>query len=354
MRAAVRRLRVGFLQGWPLGELMALAGAVPGWPSEKAQAAVFDAIFGDHGARAFPPSVRRTAKLLKLLLKALEDGDEEVEMDERLLHTYASLPVATPGDGVEWSYLHYHLAVDAPPIVLRTADAFGRGAETGSVVWDAGVWLACYALARPELFAARRLVELGAGCGLLSCALARQCAPRELIATDAYEETLANVQHNLDANGIPDVPVLASDAVAPYVRARRSGSPAGEGVVCCARLDWFDPEAASALGALEPDLVLAADCVYNEDLLDGLVRTIRALITPSSSRPAASALIASKRRSEQTWAVFQAALARHNLRSEEEDISCSRGDLEGGAGCAGLWRLCDPTDITLLRLTVDA
>lgn len=344
VREAQERLREAFLGGWPLDELWSLTQALPSWPSEDAQAQLVDGVLDCPRARSFPPNRRRTARFLKAVSRALEE-DGSVEVDERLLQMYALLPGTPSGGEPELAYVHYALGDGGPPVVLRAADAWGAGAETGCCVWDAGAWLASFALARLELFASRSVVELGTGCGLLSCLLASRCEPRALVATDVYRPTLDNLRHNLQCNGLADAPVLPAGEVPSYLAGRRrEGKPA----VCCASLDWLEPSlaGASALAELEPDIIVAADCVYSEELVDGLARTLRALL----ARPTAVALVASKRRNARTWSAFEAALERHGLRSEEDAISA--GTERGG--CAGRaqrrWRLSDPSDITLLRL----
>ncbi|KAG8470820.1 hypothetical protein KFE25_009241 [Diacronema lutheri] len=345
---AVERLRATYLQGQAAcDELVLLARALPEWPLAAAQAAVVDGVLACAPAREFPPNSRRTSRFVRLLVRALEDESDVEEIDERLLRMCATLPMTPLVAAPELAYLHFHVGADAAPIVLRAADAWGAGAETGCCVWDAGAWLAFYALARPELFASRCVVELGSGCGLLSCLLARECAASELVATDVYGATVDNLRANLRRNGGADVPVLAAHGVAAHVALRRDqGLP----TVCCATLDWTEPTLASAtaLAAVTPDVVVAADCVYSEELLDGLARTIRALL----ARPSAIALVASKRRSEETLRAFEAALVRHGLQGIEEAIGPPRAESDSDAReRAQLWRLCDPSDVSLLRIT---
>lgn len=345
---AASRLRLAFLGGWPLDELISLTTSLPGWPSEAAQSELVLEVLDCPEAREFPPNTRRTARYIKALTRALEADVTVEEVDERLLLMYAALPAALDGGTPELAYLHYSVEPGAAPIVIRAADRWGAGTETGCVVWDAGAWLASFALAQPDLFRARCVLELGSGCGLLSCALARHCRPRTLIATDLYHPTLDNLRQNLQRNGLADAPVLAADEVGPYLAKQ---SREGEVAACCVSLDWLDPSLSSAnlLAAAEPpDVIVAADCVYGEELVDGLVRTLRALLV----RPHAVALVASKRRNERTWSAFQDALARHGLHSAVEPIDAEeRGHGRGRGVRADLWRLCDPSDITLLRLT---
>lgn len=134
-------------------------------------------------------------------------------------------------------------------VVLHDGPAHAGSDHTdvGLQTWGASVVLAEMLCADPARFGllgaerGPRVVELGAGTGLLSLAVAallarlRAAAPATIVATDFHPAVLANLRRNLAANR------------APHVRA--------------CRLDWAAP-------ALEPpldvpaDLLVAADVVY--------------------------------------------------------------------------------------------
>ncbi|KAJ7484453.1 S-adenosyl-L-methionine-dependent methyltransferase [Mycena latifolia] len=129
---------------------------------------------------------------------------------------------------------------DAP---LSSSDHTSVGLQS----WGSAIILAerlCAAPASFGLFAARaqplRVLELGAGTGLLSIAAAKLLPHATVVATDYHPATLANLAANLRTN-FPD-PVDATRATA------------------CA-LDWACPE----LGPLGApfDVLLAADVVYH-------------------------------------------------------------------------------------------
>lgn len=106
--------------------------------------------------------------------------------------------------------------------------------------------------------AAARVLELGAGTGVLASLLAPLCA--EYTATDR-RENLKLVRRNVEANG-------------------------KEGTAEVAELDWLDVAAArkkkgdegyASPLAGDTDLVIAVDCIYNESLVGPLVDTLAAL-----------------------------------------------------------------------------
>ena len=72
--------------------------------------------------------------------------------------------------------------------------------STGNQVWPSGSLLAELLLERPELVRGKRVVELGAGCGVAGLAAALAGAS-EVLCTDGDEEAVENLLHNVRENG---------------------------------------------------------------------------------------------------------------------------------------------------------
>jgi gluconokinase len=172
--------------------------------------------------------------------------------------------------------------------------------ETGAVVWDGAVLLArANALEPPER--KRDVLELGAGCGLAGLAWA---------LTEDCTLTLTDRPHRLRA--------LRENA-------RRNGVEA-----TVAALDWTraleDAEHGSS------DVVLAADCVYDEALATPLVRTMSyamrdgavALVTVDEANRRPTALKAFLRVAERAFSSFReepmAARSKWSRGDDRESI----------------------------------
>ena len=168
--------------------------------------------------------------------------------------------------------------------------------ETGAVVWDGAVLLArANALEPPER--KRDVLELGAGCGLagLAWALTEDCT---LTLTDRPHRLRA-LRENAARNGV-------------------------EATV--AALDWTRAE----FGAY--DVVLAADCVYDEALATPLVRTMSyamrdgavALVTVDEANRRPAALRAFLRVAERAFSYFReepmAARSKWSRGDDRESI----------------------------------
>ena len=168
---------------------------------------------------------------------------------------------------------------------LRVSNNMLEG-STGCAQWSAGFFLAELMLARPELFAGRRVVELGAGAGAAGIVCARAPAgarPASLVLTDGSPAAIANLRENLARNGV----------------AAGSGCAAEGGACCIARLlDWDSATeesltelagADTSLAESQPLVVVGADLIYDPNSIAALVRCLRLLLRPwqrsSSIRP---------------------------------------------------------------------
>ncbi|KZV62764.1 hypothetical protein PENSPDRAFT_657887 [Peniophora sp. CONT] len=159
-----------------------------------------------------------------------------------------------------------------------------RAGDTGSVLWQASVDFAAFVLQQryfpypeslfdiPQLSSAR-VVELGAGTGLLGAALGPLFAQ--------YTAT--------------DIPALV-----PLLQKNLTDA---KGDVSACALDWTFPVARQLPDDLlrEPlDLVLAVDCIYNPSLVPPLLNTISQLCAPNHT----VVLVVSELRSEDVMREF--------------------------------------------------
>lgn len=114
-----------------------------------------------------------------------------------------------------------------------------RESATGATVWDAAVALARYVHAHRQLVTNCRVVELGAGCGLVGIAAAH-CGASHVVLTDREE-----LQPLLRTNACGDLPT----AVDVHV------------------FDWSDEKDL----APRADVVLASEVAYDEEVVPQLV-----------------------------------------------------------------------------------
>jgi predicted nicotinamide N-methyase len=172
-------------------------------------------------------------------------------------------------------------------------------ASIGSYLWPGAHLLSSFLQEQPALVAGLRVLELGAGCGL--CGLAARClGASSVLLTDRAAEVRL-LQHNLQLN-----------------------AAALGGSACALELEWGSEgwqraaEAVASWGA--PQLLLASDCVYKEEVALLLVETLQALM-PAAPAPACCLLLAYKERGagKAFFAAMQASgFCRELLRAAGE------------------------------------
>ncbi|EKM61789.1 uncharacterized protein PHACADRAFT_248655 [Phanerochaete carnosa HHB-10118-sp] len=163
------------------------------------------------------------------------EDDEEDAPDAGLTRTF-SFP--SPAGTV-------HVKLNDAP--LSSTDHTSVGLQS----WGSAIVFAERMCAAPALFGlcprTLRVLELGAGTGLLGLAAAKLCPDAEVVATDYHPSVLANLRVNIVTNFPPTSP---SSAVAARVDVHA--------------LDWQDPRYDEPLDA-PFDVVLAADVIYHPD-----------------------------------------------------------------------------------------
>ncbi|KAJ7180629.1 putative methyltransferase-domain-containing protein [Mycena filopes] len=129
-------------------------------------------------------------------------------------------------------------------------------------IWDSGIGLSAWIVSHPPPFLNSqeplRILELGAGIGIVSIVLGALRPDDRIIATDV-ESAMPLLQHNITAN---------TSCVEASV------------------LDWDEisfPECVQECGAF--DVIVMADVTYNTTSFPSLVRTLKNLVELSPKRP---------------------------------------------------------------------
>jgi len=190
-RVLRRFLSEGAWGGFPWGYAAATAPEV--------QRAIATEVLAHPLAVKFPPSVISQRRFLKRYVTMCEEAGEEVA--EELYLTYATLatrPSKCATDGYQTFLCRPDVALTVP--VSRNLVA---GGTTGLALWPAALAMVEWILAgNAGLFAGKRVLELGSGCGLLGLALARLTTAELVLLTDHHPAVLGRLRSTLALNGI--------------------------------------------------------------------------------------------------------------------------------------------------------
>ena len=182
----------------------------------------------------------------------------------RLLLVSAAAALSVPGTHKR----PIRIAPGLEVTVLEADEGKPGGVHTGTVTWSGGRALAGYLSERPELVRGKRVVEIGAGCGLVSLACCALDAA-SVLATDVEADALARVAGAL-----------------------------GGAQVATALFDIFGDASLP-----ECDVLVASDVGYTEKLAVGFARRAAEAI-------AAGATVVTSDSTKLRWAEFLAEASR--------------------------------------------
>ena len=135
---------------------------------------------------------------------------------------------------------------------------FSLADMTGVVVWPIALTFAKFASRHAQLFIGRRVMEVGCGVGLNGIHVAQLDTANTVVMSDNNEFAMALAQHNIRLNNIGERVTLQS-------------------------LDWVDSAVISQRFADGFDIVYGSDLFYQNDSLDILIPTVRALLAKQTS-----------------------------------------------------------------------
>ncbi|PIO58958.1 hypothetical protein TELCIR_19591 [Teladorsagia circumcincta] len=174
-------------------------------------------------------------------------------------------------------------------VVLRESTQQLCHGTTGLSLWQASCDLANFLCRFVDLSNAR-VLELGAGCGLTGIAVARSFCNSLVSLSDYDPKVLEQLEFNVQEN---------------FGKVHSS--------VQVLNIDWTSFDIAQLLNA--PDVVIAADVVYDSKILPALCGVLRSCLQTSQK---SRAYVASTLRDPMTMRIFRENLDTHGLRISDE------------------------------------
>ncbi|XP_002122219.2 methyltransferase-like protein 22 [Ciona intestinalis] len=166
--------------------------------------------------------------------------------------------------------------------------------SVGLQVWRGALLMCDYVNANTERFAGKEVLELGCGTGLTSIFVAQFA--KIVYATDHGEKILALCQENVDRN----VSLISAH-------------------MHVVDLNWFErlPD-----DRVNPNILLACDCIYDNDMTDALFRTIHCFI----QRAKTQAVSRKASRGHPFLVTYIPLEKRLNFTTEDMDVTCKEYD----------------------------
>jgi predicted nicotinamide N-methyase len=232
------------------------------------------ALTNQHLIISLLPSCPWSITFLKYLISLAESNCTDVK--DEIYEKLTSLFVVPPCTTITKKYYINDKVVS---IVEDVAD-ISHG-TTGLKTWQASLMVLEFILANPSLIIGQRVLELGAGCGLLGICCSKLGASK-VTMTDFEARVLERLDTNVALNG-------AECEVH--------------------KLDWHEPR------RLECDLVVCADIVYDPSLIPPLCTAIRELLANAKR-----CVMGHTNRRDETLVYFREQLAKCGLTCISLDV----------------------------------
>ncbi|XP_041634488.1 protein-lysine N-methyltransferase EEF2KMT isoform X2 [Cheilinus undulatus] len=226
----------------------------------------------------FPPSVRFRRLFLSELIKREAAGCDPLD------ELYDALAEVVGTEETSECYKSYLLPSGDAVSLLENVALISKG-TTGLVTWEAALYLAEWALDHHQAFTGRTVLELGSGVGLTGITICRSCSPKRFVFSDCHHSVLEKLRNNVELNGLTEE----------------------ESAVSVEELDWTaaTEETIEQIGA---DTVIAADVVYDPDIVEVLVKLLSKILRCSSHAVHPQVLICSTIRNQETYSGFKQQL----------------------------------------------
>lgn len=208
---------------------------------------------------------------LKHVIQELESNNTEEIHD----FIYEQLAVKLKDENPEFSYKHFLLNEDTT-IAIKESNSFIRDGTTGLKLWPAAMALSEFILQNTELFDGKSILELGSGAtAFVGLVLVKACQPQKVVLSDCHEAVIQTLIENVNLNLSKfELEELEKSCV---IRKRLKAKNGPE--VSVVELPWEDVDRCEdeLVNLCKPNIILAADVVYDDSIFDALMKCINKL-----------------------------------------------------------------------------
>lgn len=210
--------------------------------------------------KEFPIKLSYQLNFLKKLLVILEEICTEVH--DIVYESYCKVQQNLPKDCTEkYAFKHYILG-SGMHISLKESKSFVAEGTTGLCSWQASLALADFLMEQPCITNNKTVLELGAGTGLCGFILLKMCKPMHLLLTDGSRACVDLMCENMRRN-------FNQELKEKCHRFKISNR-----IVECVVTPWELIENVDEISSVNPDIILAADVVYDDSCFIDLSHAI--------------------------------------------------------------------------------
>lgn len=271
------------------------------------QKKVLDSTINSDLIKQYPIKTSYQKAFLKLFMTKIEESGNEIHDD--LYTAYCRLISLQDEESV-----HYrHFLVENGTlncITLKESTNLISKGTTGLCSWQGAVVLSDWCAENIEQFQGKNILELGCGVGLTGMSIISICSPKQYIFSDCHPTVLDMLCENVKLNFLLNKQHKLSNMYDTSLRLKLQLKYKQTDIKII-DLNWQDIEYVTE-DFLQPDIIVAADILYESDSFDSLTLGLKHLLTSSNY-----AVFAATIRNEDTISQFLEHLENHNLTFEE-------------------------------------
>ena len=262
---------------------------------QAAQTSLLREMFEREHALRFPVHPDAKLKFVKAMIACIEKRDYEV--DDGLYEGLVAIDRSAGSDETHF-YKSYFFCSEYLLSLSESREMISHG-TTGLKTWQAGEMITRWLYSNPDLVRGRKVLELGSGLGYTGISLLKLGLVDNMVVSDCHGRVIDRLSHNCKVN-FTGSEVEKDDNMLVL---RQSGKR-----MTVVDLDWnnITPEECDKLSA---DCILAADVVYDPDIIPCLVATIAKFLNSS----ALFAVVACTPRNPETLSLFQRSIEANEM-----------------------------------------
>lgn len=264
---------------------------------------------------SYPLKTDYQIAFIKHIIQSLErEGCEEIH---DLI--YEQLAVKLKEEKPDFSYKNFLLHEDdCNAMTIRESNSFIRDGTTGLKLWPASMALAEFIVQNESLFHGKSILELGSGAtGFVGMVLIKTCRPKKVYLSDCHESVIETLIENVSLNLSKHKAESLENSLLVRHRLKVLDGPE-LGVL---NLPWenVDKHEDELKSEVKPDVLLAADVVYDDSLFGDLIKCITKLFHLAS--PSLVFYLSQTVRNEETFSKFSNLLCQNNLEASDEKLN---------------------------------
>uniref|UniRef100_A0A1A9W1W2 FAM86 N-terminal domain-containing protein n=1 Tax=Glossina brevipalpis TaxID=37001 RepID=A0A1A9W1W2_9MUSC len=251
-----------------------------------------------------PIKLQYQLNFFKQLIAYLEANYSEIH--DSIYESFCEIQRNVANDqSKKFAFKHYILS-EKVHFTLKESKSFVADGTTGLCSWQAALALTDYLLHHKVVLWNRRVLELGSGTGFCGFIIHKLCKPKYTLLTDGSLSCVKLIGENIELNclqteEIMDNKWLVDDRILEWGLA-----------------DWKAINCAKQVKTLVPDILLAADVVYDNNVFDDLLQAIDYVFNLRQNK--VKMFLATTVRNETTLNSFLNKLENFRFQIEEANI----------------------------------